>query len=64
MMVRTFASAGGANAASSWFRDEAVAMREVAERLVPPGWTWATQIELFPPSPRPVLDGLRRARRR
>ncbi len=34
MMVRTFDSAGDANAASSWFRDEAVAMREVAERLV------------------------------
>ena len=34
MMVRTFDSAGDANAASSGFRDEAVATREVAELLV------------------------------
>ena len=64
MMGRTFDSAGDANAASSWFRDEAVVTREVAERLVPPGWTWATQTELFSPGPRLVLDGPRRARRR
>ena len=34
MMVRTFDSAGDANAASSWFQDGAVATCGVAERLM------------------------------
>lgn len=59
------ADAGGGSASVwDWFRDEAAVMHEIASRLVPAGWPWGIQMELFPPGVRLVLDGRRRARKR
>ncbi len=55
---------GGSASVWDWFHDEAAAMHEIASRLVPAGWPWGIQMELFPPGVRLVLDGPRRARRR
>ena len=55
---------GGSASVWDWFRDEAAAMHEIASRLVPAGWPWGIQMELFPPGVRLVLDGPRRARKR
>ena len=51
-------------AASKWHREEAAAMHVIAERLVPPGWTYEIQLGLIPPGPHLVLEAPRHARKR
>jgi hypothetical protein len=48
----------------AWLRDEAAAMQEIAERLIPSGWIWGIQMEVFPPGLRLLLNSPKGSRRR
>lgn len=62
--IPDFDPASGCVEVWAWLRDEAAAMHEIAERLVPPGWIWGIQTEAFPPGLRLVLDNAKGPRRR
>jgi hypothetical protein len=59
-----FDPATGSVETRDWLCAEAAAMHAIAERLIPTGWIWGIQMEVFPPGARLVLDDSKRTRKR